>query len=75
MVNPKIGGIYKHFKGNLYKVVDIVRFSETNEEMVLYMPLYLNENFPGQMWVRPISMFEEIIERNGKKVKRFTLVK
>lgn len=71
---PKIGGIYKHFKGNIYKVIDIVRHSETTEEMVLYKPLYKSKDFPNQMWVRPIEMFLEIIESDGKKIPRFKLI-
>lgn len=72
---PKIGGVYKHFKGNYYKVIDIVRHSETEEELVLYLPLYLNEDFPGDLWVRPVNMFLETVERDGKKFPRFELVK
>ena len=72
---PKIGGIYKHFKGNKYKVIDIVRHSETTEEMVLYKPLYKNKDFPNQMWVRPLKMFLETVERDGKKFPRFEFVK
>ena len=72
---PKIGGVYKHFKGNYYRVIDIVRHSETNEEMVLYVPLYLNEEFPGSLWVRPLEMFLETVERDGKKFPRFKFVK
>lgn len=71
---PKIGGVYRHFKGNKYKVIDIVRHSETTEEMVLYKPLYKSKDFPDQMWVRPLSMFLEIVEREGKKFPRFELV-
>lgn len=68
-------GVYRHFKGNYYKVIDIVRHSETEEELVLYLPLYLNKDYPGDMWVRPISMFLETVERDGKKFKRFELMK
>lgn len=71
---PKIGGIYRHFKGNQYQVIDIVRHSETTEEMVLYKPLYKSKDFPNQMWVRPIGMFLETVERDGKKFPRFELV-
>jgi len=72
---PKIGGIYKHFKGNKYKVIDVVRHSETAEEMVLYKPQYKNEDFPDQLWVRPLKMFLEKVEVDGKKVSRFKLLK
>ena len=68
-------GIYLHYKNKKYKVIDLVRHSETTEEMVLYQPLYENEDFPNQMWVRPLSMFEEKVVVNGKKVPRFKLLK
>ena len=63
----KKGSIYKHFKGNYYKVLYIAKHSETLEEMVVYQALYGE----GGIWVRPLSMFEEIIERDGKTFKRF----
>lgn len=49
----KIGGIYKHFKGDYYLVEGIVIDSETKDEMVLYRALYED----GIMYVRPKSMF------------------
>ncbi|MBQ7802735.1 DUF1653 domain-containing protein [Candidatus Saccharibacteria bacterium] len=49
----KIPGIYKHFKGDLYLAEDIVKFSETKEEMVLYRALYGD----NRRWVRPVEMF------------------
>ena len=61
-------GIYRHYKGNLYELVDIVNHSETLEKMVLYRALYGEK----ELWVRPISMWNEEVEVNGKKVKRFT---
>lgn len=75
MQDLKINATYKHYKGNLYKVIDIVRHSETLEEMVLYKPLYVSKDFPNQMWVRPIEMFLEKVEINGKKIPRFEFVK
>jgi hypothetical protein len=66
-------GIYRHFKGKLYKVIDVVRHSETLEQMVLYETQYENEL--GKLWVRPLPMFTEEIEVNGKKVPRFEFVK
>ena len=63
-------GKYLHFKGNEYELIDIVTHSETGEKMVLYKPLY---NDSG-MWVRPVSMWNEIVEHNGKKVTRFTYI-
>lgn len=60
-------GIYKHYKGNLYELVDIVNHSETLEKMVLYRALYGEK----ELWVRPLSMWDEVVEVDGKKVKRF----
>ena len=63
-------GKYRHFKGNEYEVFGVVRHSETLEEMVYYRALY------GECgeWVRPIKMFFEKVERDGKKVPRFTYI-
>lgn len=63
----KTGTIYRHFKGNLYEVIAIAPHSETLEKMVVYRALYGD----GGIWVRPLEMFEETIERDGKKFKRF----
>ncbi|MCW8895282.1 DUF1653 domain-containing protein [Sulfurimonas sp.] len=60
-------GIYEHYKGNRYEVIDTVRHSETEELMVLYRTMYGDEN----LWVRPYTMFFEEIEVDGKIVPRF----
>ena len=65
-------GIYKHFKGKEYEVIDVAAHSETLEEMVVYKPLYECEY---NLWVRPLSMWDEEVEFEGKKVKRFTFIK
>ena len=61
------GRIYKHFKGNLYKVIGFAKHSETLEEMVVYQPLKTGDN-----WVRPKSMWNEVVDDKG--TLRFTLV-
>lgn len=60
-------GRYRHFKGNEYKVLFNAKHSETMEEMVVYQALY------GEfgIWVRPAFMWNEIVEYNGMKIKRF----
>ena len=63
-------GKYRHFKGNEYEVVAIAKNSETLEEMVVYKALYGEE----ELWVRPKSMWEEIVERDGKTFKRFEYI-
>ena len=63
-------GKYRHFKGKEYQVLYIAKHSETQEEMVVYKALYGD----GGVWVRPASMWNEEIERDGKTYKRFTFV-
>lgn len=53
MREVKINGIYKHFKGDYYIVVDIGNDSETGKKVVIYRALYGN----GELWVRPMDMF------------------
>ena len=60
-------GRYRHFKGNAYEVVGIARHSETEEPMVVYRALYGD----GGLWVRPVEMWNETVERNGKVYRRF----
>lgn len=63
-------GKYRHFKGNEYEVIGVANHSETLEPMVVYRALYGE----GGLWVRPASMWDETIERDGKKYKRFTFI-
>ena len=67
MIKP---GRYRHFKGREYEVLYIAKHSETEEEMVVYRQLYGEHG----IWVRPASMWEEIIERDGKTFQRFTYI-
>lgn len=62
-----IGGEYEHFKGNRYRVVGVAKHSETMEDMVVYQKLYGD----GGLWVRPLAMFVEAVERDGKTFPRF----
>lgn len=56
----KINGIYKHFKGNYYLIVDVATHSETEEKYVVYRELYGD----GNLWVRPLEMFLSEIDYN-----------
>jgi hypothetical protein len=60
-------GIYRHYKGNLYRVVCLARHSESLESLVVYQALYGT----GDVWVRPAEMFQEYIEVEGKNQLRF----
>ena len=67
-------GRYQHFKGNYYQVLHIAKHSENEEHMVVYQPLYDDKNGVRDIWVRPLTMFDEDIEREGKRLKRFNYV-
>lgn len=63
-------GIYRHYKNNLYQVIGVACHSETEEEHVVYRPLYGDRG----LWIRPLAMFDETIEVDGRQIKRFTFV-
>ena len=65
-----INQYYRHFKGNIYRVLYIAKHSETLEEQVVYQAMYGNRD----IWVRPKIMFEETILRDGVEMKRFTWI-
>lgn len=67
MVKP---GKYKHFKGKEYEVIGVCKHSETLEEYVVYRCLYGDYS----LWIRPLAMFEEYVEKDGVKVKRFEYI-
>ncbi len=63
-------GIYRHFKGRLYELVEIAKHSETMEEMVVYRALYGERG----LWVRPLRMWTEQVDRDGYTGPRFTFI-
>ncbi|MGP1605234.1 MAG: DUF1653 domain-containing protein [Moraxella sp.] len=63
-------GVYRHYKGNLYQVLHIATHSETGEKLVVYRALYGDFG----VWVRPLVMFNQMIEVDGKMLPRFTQV-
>ena len=62
------GEYYRHFKGNVYRVLHIAKHSETLEDMVVYQAMYGERG----VWVRPKSMFNDEIVRDGKTFRRFS---
>ena len=62
-------GYYKHFKGNIYEVIGIGKHSETLEELVIYKSIKDNS-----IWVRPLSMWNETVERDNNIYKRFEYI-
>lgn len=63
-------GIYRHYKGNHYQVIGVARHSETEEEHVVYRALYGERG----LWIRPLAMFCETVERDGQVLPRFVWV-
>ena len=63
-------GKYRHYKGNLYEVIGLANHSETLEKMVVYRALYGD----NEIWVRPASMWNEEVGKEGKIFKRFTYI-
>ena len=63
-------GKYRHFKGKEYEVIGLAKHSESLEEMVVYRALYGE----GGLWVRPASMWDEEVEKDGKRYKRFIFI-
>ncbi|KRA23118.1 hypothetical protein ASD65_00805 [Microbacterium sp. Root61] len=60
-------GVYRHFKGARYEVIGTALHSETEEEHVVYRPL----DGDGRLWVRPRSMWDELVDRDGYRGPRF----
>ena len=60
-------GFYRHYKGNRYEVIGTAIHSETLEPMVIYRALYGT----FETWVRPLSMWNELVSVDGKQVRRF----
>jgi hypothetical protein len=60
-------GLYRHYKGMLYQVIDTVRHSETLEPMTLYRALYAKRG----LWVRPAAMFLGNVLVDGQMRPRF----
>ena len=63
-------GRYRHFKGKEYEVIGVAHHSESLEDFVVYRALYGE----GDLWIRPLSMFFEKVERDGRVFDRFTFI-
>jgi|TARA_B110000503_G_scaffold46114_1_gene75274 hypothetical protein len=63
-------GLYKHYKGNTYEVIGVAKHSEDETDLVVYRPTYGERG----LWVRPLAMFTESVEINGKEIPRFAFI-
>ena len=74
LIKKHIGRKVRHFKGMEYLILNIAEHTETGEEMVVYKALYDE----GKVWVRPLSMFSEPVDKikypNIEQYFRFDLV-
>lgn len=66
MQKIEIGSTYRHYKGNIYKIIAFAKHSETLKDMIVYQAVK-----DGKMWVRPRRMWNEIVDNEG--TLRFTL--
>jgi len=65
------GGVYRHYKGNLYKALYVAIHTETEEPLAVYQALYGEHG----IWARPLAMFlDDVTLPDGSVVQRFTLV-
>ncbi len=65
-------GLYRHYKGAEYQVIDVARHSETEEWFVVYETRYADE--APSTWVRPADMFAETVEIGGEVIARFQFI-
>lgn len=67
MQKIEVGKIYRHYKGNIYKIIALAKHSETEENMIVYQNVE-----KGDVWTRPMFMWNEIVDDKG--TLRFTLM-
>ena len=63
-------GVYRHYKGNLYRVLCMAKHSETLEDMVVYQDVTDSE----KIWTRPASMWREEVDVGGARKPRFEYI-
>ncbi|RYF29153.1 MAG: DUF1653 domain-containing protein [Chloroflexi bacterium] len=69
-VPPIVPGVYRHYKGNFYEVIDVGCHTETHDYFVVYRALYEKAQSPT-IWMRPYDMFMQTVEIDGKNISRF----
>jgi len=68
-------GVYEHYKGKQYEVLEIAYHSETLEKFVVYKALYDSEEFGNNaIWIRPFNMFVEKVKIDNNEIPRFKLI-
>lgn len=73
---PTVGDYYRHYKGNLYKIIATGFDSETTDPVVIYQGQYDDSQFGVKpIWVRPLAEWTQNVEFDGQTITRFTKVK
>ena len=72
---PEVGATYEHYSGKRYTIVAIANHSEDLQKYVVYQGLYNDPEFGNNpVWIRPLAMFMETVEKNGQIIPRFKRV-
>lgn len=66
-----VKGMYQHYKGGVYEVLDVACDTETLDWCVVYESQERKKLGLPSLWVRPYDMFFETVEVNGKVIPRF----
>lgn len=70
----KPGQLYRHYKGDVYKIITLAKSSETEEDLVVYERQTDIAHHGWKIWTRPLAMFVEVVDTPNYKGKRFTLI-
>ena len=70
----KPGQIYKHYKGDLYKIITLAKHTESEDDLVVYERITDINHDGWRIWARPISMFTDIIEKDSYNGTRFEYI-
>jgi len=68
--SERLNGLWRHYKGNVYEVIGVGTHSETLEATVIYRSVKNRD----EIWVRPLSMWEEIVTTPLGSITRFTRI-
>lgn len=75
MKGPLKPGLYRHYKGGVYRVVAVGKLEATLEPVVIYHSAAIGlTSGQGDWWVRPLAEFQEKLEHQGREVDRFSFV-
>jgi hypothetical protein len=71
-MSVQVGAVYRHYKGNHYRIIALAKDCDTLEDLVVYRCLY--DNPTSQIWTRKLASFIEVFMLEGKLISRFERV-